>query len=84
MVVLTLAVRPGERPESFRGCLWPPAQCVGYRGVMLALGGRSCLRAIRRDAQWCDREPESFRAAPQIESSLSHVQEPPRALLPMK
>ncbi len=70
--VLTLAWPTVERPECFRGCLWPPAKGVCYRGVMLELTVRSRLRTIRRDAEWCDRDGR----APQIESSVSPVRQP--------
>ncbi len=50
---------------------------------MLELDVRSRLRAIRRDAEWCDRDGR----APQIESGLSLVEKPalyrfPRSLPP--
>src|SRR6267143_2386369 len=72
-VALTPPSLPLSRIEfSFRGCLWPPAKAVCYRGVMLELAVRSDLRTIRRDAEWCDRDGR----APQIDSSVSRVGEP--------
>ena len=52
-------------------CLWPEAKGVCDRGIMPALGVRERRRAIRRDAEWCDRDGR----APRLERSASRVQE---------
>jgi len=67
---LILAFHSGERGRPAR-CLWPPAKGVCYRGIMLELGGRSSVRTIRRDAEWCDRDGR----APQTERSVARVEE---------
>src|SRR6266700_1143118 len=44
---LAAAFRHEERPESFRGCLWPPAKGVCYRSRRLTSGTDSRGLAIR-------------------------------------
>jgi len=46
-----VAFSPGERGRPAR-CLWPPAEGVCDRGMMLELRARSRGQAIRRDAEW--------------------------------
>src|SRR5260221_9183113 len=53
-------------------CLWPEAKGVCDRGIMPALEVRPRRRAIRRDAEWCDRDGR----APRPERSASRVEEP--------
>jgi hypothetical protein len=49
-----------------------PAKGAWYRGWWLKSGASSGPGAIRRDAEWCDRDGR----APEVESSVSREEEP--------